>query len=220
MPGMLALPHRGLVLLSTPKCGSTALEEALSRHALVVFRGSPAYKHLKVQDFDDLVAPTLAALGHPRSSYEVVCLFREPLDWLASWWRYRARPEIKRNRELARNFTGEQSFEEFGRTLLAGPVHGIHDQARVATRRDDRALGVDRIFRYEDREVWQDWISARLPGGLELPQANVSIRREAGSLSDETRAGLLARQRRDVDVYTHLTDTGEWAPPKGYVPGA
>jgi len=216
---MLALPHRGFVLLSTPKCGSTALERALSRHALVVFRGAPAYKHLKVQEFDELVAPTLAALGHPRSSYEVICLFREPLDWLASWWRYRARPEIRRDAERARNFTGEQSFEEFGRSLLAGPVHGIHDQARVSTRRDDRTVGVDRIFRYEDPETWLGWISARIPGGLEVPQANVSVFRGSGPLSDETRAGLLTRQRRDVDIYGHLAETGEWAPPRGYIPG-
>ena len=39
------------------------------------------------------MAPWLERYGHPRSSYETVCLARHPVDRAMSWWRYRARPE-------------------------------------------------------------------------------------------------------------------------------
>ena len=37
------------------------------------------------------MAPWLERYGHPRESYETMCLVRHPLDRAVSWWKYRAR---------------------------------------------------------------------------------------------------------------------------------
>ena len=214
---MLALPHRGFVMLSMPKTGSTAIEEALARQALVVLRGPPEVKHVSAAWVEDRLVPMLATLGYPRSSYQVVCLFREPFSWLASWWRYRARPEILDDPRIAPNYTGELSFEEFGQALLAGQVRGIEDQTALLAR-PDGTLAVDRIFCYENERVWRAWVRAQVPARLRFSRRNVSMAR-VGDLSPGTRAGLAARLAADLEIYGRLQQHGWWQPPPGYVVG-
>ncbi len=212
---MLALPHRGFVMLATPKCGSTAIERALSRHAHLVLRGNPTFKHVSAADFDAHLAPLLDSLGHPRSSYEVVCLFREPTDWLMSWWRYRARPEMLKRPAAAAHYTGDMSFEEFARSYIDGPVFGVRNQVGMVVG-SDGAVSVDRIFRYEDTDAWKGWLADRVPR-LRLTAANVSPERTA-ELSSQTRLDLRERMSFDYSVYDRLVQDPEWTP-KGYVPG-
>ena len=211
---MLALPHRGFVMLSVPKTGSTAIEEALTRHALVVLRGPPEVKHVSAGWVEDRLVPMLASLGYPRSSYQVVCLFREPFSWLASWWRYRARAEILDDPRIAPNYTGELSFEQFGQAFLAGQVRGIEDQSTLLARADG-TLAVDRIFSYEDERVWRAWLRAQVPARLRFARRNVSASR-TGELSPETRADLAARLAGDLEIHDHLRERGWWQPPPGY----
>jgi hypothetical protein len=200
-------------MLSTPKCGSTAIEDALSRHAYVILRGKPSFKHVSAADFETHLAPLLDALGCPRSTYEVVCLFRDPADWLMSWWRYRARPGILKRPKLAPHYTGNLAFEDFARNYINGPVHGVSNQNRMVLG-SDGAVSVDRIFRYEDRAAWQAWLSGRVPN-FRLAPTNVSPER-VGDLSPQTRLDLRDRMRLDYSIYDRLGDP-RWSP-KGYVP--
>ena len=212
---MLALPRRGFVMLSTPKCGSTAIERALSRHADLILRGDPSFKHVSAAEFDTHLAPLLEDLGHPRSSYEVVCLFREPTDWLMSWWRYRARAAILKRPAKAARYTGDMPFEEFARNYIEGVVPGIRNQTRMVVG-SDGAVSVDRIFRYEDRSTWQGWLEDRVPR-LKLAAANVSPARTA-ELSSQTRLDLRERMSLDYSIYDRLVQDPAWSP-KGYLPG-
>jgi len=45
---------------------------------------SPNIKHATYGGFQRFLQPFLATAGFPRESYEIVCAFREPIDWLAS----------------------------------------------------------------------------------------------------------------------------------------
>lgn len=201
-------PGRDFVLLALPKTASTSLERTLTPYATEVVSAPPHRKHLPARGFVHTVAHDLAAEGHPRESYELVTMFREPIAWLESWWRYRARDD-------SRQSTAEMMFEEFAQHYLAGevdapipkgrPAKFIHAQGGVA---------VDRIFSVERPEVWAAWFVERLGAPLDFERRNASTT-EPGQLSSETRAALEAHFVPEYDVWRRLADTGEWSGARG-----
>lgn len=218
---MIGLPAHGFVLLSMPKCASTSLSRSLQRHAEVVLRGNPRLKHMSCRSFEKLMVPVLDNAGYARSDYEVVSLFREPVAWVESWWRYRQRPALAR--EDATKFTGELSFEEFvGRYVDQDPRPGTlrGRPARFVALSDGLDIGVDRLFALEQPEVWQTWIGARVPGGIEVDVQNRSKVRAPAELSSTMRARLEEFFRPELEIHERLRSEGQWAPPRGYVPGS
>ena len=85
---LVSLKHK-LVLLAMPKCASTALEAALAPHVDVVISRNPAAKHTPFRKYDRFLRRYFET--YTEGPLEVVSLFREPVDWLRSWWRYRSR---------------------------------------------------------------------------------------------------------------------------------
>ncbi len=203
-------PGQDFVLLALPKTATTTLERTLSPHATEVVSSPPSRKHLPARGFVHTVAHGLAEQGHPRDSYDLVTMFREPIAWLESWWRYRAREDSRRS-------TAEMSFEEFARAYLAGapdapvpkgrPARFIHAQGAVA---------VDRIFSVERPEVWSAWFADRLGVPLEFERRNASAA-ERGELTAATRSALEALFVPEYDVWRRLAGTGEWSGARGTV---
>lgn len=201
-------PGRDFVLLALPKTASTTLERALSPYATEVVSSPPGRKHLPARGFVHTVAHELAEQGHPRESYELVSMFREPIAWLESWWRYRAR-------EDSRQSTADMTFEEFALRYLAGdddapvpkgrPARFIHAQGAVA---------VDRLFSVEHPEVWSAWFGGRVGATLELERRNSSTA-ERGELGFATREALAAHFAPEYEVWRRLEGTGEWAGARG-----
>jgi hypothetical protein len=212
---MLALPAHGFVMLSMPKSASTSLVRAIQGHAELVLRVNPGLKHLNCTQFNNVVVPLLRKGGYKRKDYELVSMFREPVEWLESWWRYRRRPALEDNTD---RYTGEQSFEEFALDYLAKAHPYRGRPVRFISNTRDLDLGVDRLFRLEAPEVWQAWLSEKIGEELEFPQANVSAERAAPELTAETRARLVEFFAPEYDVYDHLRAEGTWTPPKGYRP--
>jgi hypothetical protein len=213
---MMALPQRAFVWLSMTKCASTSVEAALDPHALAVFRGD--LKHTNYRLFRSRVVPVLALGGYKREDYEVVCLFREPIDWLGSWWRYRSRPILEMRPRHRKNWIGDVPFSSFvQRYLDRDPsVIGLGRQARFVADRGP-GLGIDRIFRFESPEVWQDWLVARVGKPLEFERLNVS-EKPAQEIDPSLRRRLEEFFAAEYDIYEHLRTDGQWAPPKGYLP--
>lgn len=203
-------PGRDFVLLALPKTASTSLERTLSPYATELVASPPGQKHLPARGFVHTRAHDLAAQGHPRESYELVTMFREPIAWLESWWRYRAR-------EDSRQSTADLTFEQFARLYLAGdddapvpqgrPAKFIHAQGAVA---------VDRVFSVDRPDVWSAWFSERLGVPLEFERRNASTAGR-GELLDDTRAALVAHFAPEYDVWRRLADTGEWSGARGTV---
>lgn len=212
---MLALPAHGFVMLSLPKTASTTMVRTVQRHAEVVLRVNPGLKHLNCTQFHELMVPVLRKGGYKRRDYELCSMFREPVEWLESWWRYRSRPALE---DKSERFTGEQSFEEFAVTYLEREETMRGRPARFVSMSTDLDIGVDRIFRLEAPEVWQPWISAKIGKDLRFPQANASSERSEPELTATTRSRLVEYFKPEYDIYDHLRDDGMWAPPKGYVP--
>ncbi|MGY2703646.1 hypothetical protein [Nocardioides sp. HB32] len=218
---MIGLPAHGFVLLSMPKCASTSLVHSLQARAELVLRVNPRLKHMNCRSFHNLIVPVLNNGGYQRADYELVSLFREPVTWLESWWRYRQRPALAR--EDAAKFTGEISFEEFvGRYVDNDPRPGTlrGRPAKFIAMSDGLDIGVDRLFALEQPEVWKRWINEKVGGGVDIQVDNRSRVRSEPELSSTLRARLDDFFRPELEIYERLRATGEWAPPRGYVPGA
>jgi hypothetical protein len=173
---MLIAPARGFVFLAQTKTGSTAIESAFGPYAQIVQKNSPQLKHTRYARFERFLAPFLAASGWPRESYEVVCAFREPIDWLHSWWRYRSREAIADPSHRAhKNYTGNISFEEFARAYING-THGFARVGRQAkmVRARPRQHGIDRIFRYERLDLLIEFLCEKVGEEVEVGRSNVS----------------------------------------------
>lgn len=201
-------PGRDFVLLALPKTASTALERTLAPYATEVIGSPPGQKHLPARGFVHTKAHELAEQGHPRDSYDLVTMFREPIAWLESWWRYRSREDSRRS-------TADLTFEDFALRYLAGdddapvpkgrPARFIHAQGAVA---------VDLVFSVEHPEVWSAWFSERVGAPLEFERRNASAA-ERGRLSSATREALAAHFAPEYDVWHRLTATGEWSGARG-----
>jgi hypothetical protein len=218
---MIGLPAHGFVLLSMPKCASTSLVRSLQGRAELLLRINPRLKHMNCRSFHNVMVPVLASAGYDRESYELVSLYREPTSWVESWWRYRQRPALAN--EDAAKFTGDVSFEEFvGRYVDADPRPGTlrGRPARFISLSDQLDIGVDRLFALEQPEVWQRWINEKVPGGVDIQVDNRSKVRSEPELSKTLRARLDEFFAPEYAIYEQLRATGEWAPPRGYVPGA
>lgn len=217
---MIGLPAHGFVLLSMPKCASTSLVHSLQGRAELLLRVNPRLKHMNCRSFHSLMVPVLRNGGYEREDYELISLFREPTSWLESWWRYRQRPALAQ--EDAAKFTGGISFEEFvGRYVDNDPRPGTlrGRPAKFVALSDDLDIGVDRLFALEQPEVWQTWIGAKVGGGIDVRTDNRSSVRPEPELSRTMRARLDEFFRPELEIYERLRATGEWAPPRGYVPG-
>ncbi|RQP06774.1 MAG: gamma-glutamyl kinase [Paracoccus sp. BP8] len=168
---MLIFLKPRLVLLSVPKTGTTALEEALSPQAEIAFRARPEIKHLNLRQYLNRIRPLLNPLGGPE--FETVAVVREPLDWLRSWYRFRARDGLIGHA----NSTAHVSFEAFAADYLR--PGNRPEYARLGRQSEflidhDGAIAVDHVFRYEAMPALVEFLSQRLGTRIALRRRNVS----------------------------------------------
>lgn len=169
---MLVSTSQRLAILAMPKTGSTAIEEVLAPRCEVHVGGDPRLKHMPLSRFERFVRPLLDACG--QTGVETVCLFRDPLDWLLSWYRYRRRPCIPE----PRNSTSHISFEAFVEGYLSPDPPAFAQVGRPArfVSGKDGAPAIDHIFRYESFAAFTRFISERFGEDLAFPRRNVSPR--------------------------------------------
>lgn len=207
---MMAFPAHGFVLLAMPKCASTSVESALAPYASLVISRPPSRKHLGCAGFAKRIGPELAAQGHPRDSYELVTLFREPIAWLESWWRYRFRLDGARD-----NSTRALGFDEYAKRYVDGDPTAPTPRGRPARFLTvDGRVEVDRILAVERPEVWMEWFGAQLGTQLTFERRNAS-RRLAPELSEATRRELVDYFAPEYAVHSQLVTTGMWAGARG-----
>jgi hypothetical protein len=199
---IVTLKHR-LAVLAMPKTGSTAIEAALGPHADLQASGRPELKHMPLRKFDRFVRPLLDSYG--RGGVETLCLFREPLDWLASWYRYRQRPEL---RDPARRTDGVD-FAGFLEAYLAPEPPQFARVGRQAAfvRARQGGIGVDRIYRYEAFPAVAAFLSERLGESLSFPRMNVSPPRELG-ITPALRARAEAGLAEEYRIWREVARTG------------
>jgi hypothetical protein len=185
---MLLAPRHGFVFLAMRKTGSTAIEAAFRPYAQLAHQGgAPAIKHTNYADFQRFLEPYLAAKGWPRSSYEVVCVVREPLDWLSSWWRYRSRKELASpSHQNHRSYAGHVSAEQFAYAYMKGEGQLVARMVRPSEfvlPLPGRAE-VDRVFRYDRLDLLISFLREKVGEEVEVSFKNVSPKEREFSLPE------------------------------------
>lgn len=169
---MLVFWEKKLVLLATPKTGTTALEGALSPLASVILRDPPILKHVPHFRFRNKVMPLLKTAGG--DVFETIAVVREPISWFGSWYRYRCRDALIGQPNSARGV----SFNDFLREVLSDTPAPYADLGRQANfvRGKDTPVGVTHLFRYEAMDVLVKFFEERLEleSPLKLRTLNVS----------------------------------------------
>jgi hypothetical protein len=173
--GVLAAPQHGFVLLAMPKTASTSIEEALRRDALIATGTDPRVKHLHYRGFERFLEPWLKRVGYPRESYEVICMVREPISWLHSWYRYRSRADLANpSHRRHAHYTGGSSFDEFALAYMRNDGFARVGRQAKFVRAAGSPIGPDRMFRFEELDGALGHIESRIGHPLRLKQRNVS----------------------------------------------
>jgi hypothetical protein len=203
---VIAVPQHGFVFLAMTKCASTAIEDELQEDGLVITRNHPGLKHMNYGGFSRSLLPLLRRAGFKPNTYDVVCVFREPISWMHSWYRYRSRKAlVKAGR--ARNYVGDMSFDDFCNAYIEGRERfatSIGQQSRFV-RSPEHKVAVDRIFRYEEMPRFVAYMTDRLGRRISLEQLNVSPTTDL-ELAPSTRARLREHLADDYDIYERLAN--------------
>lgn len=192
---MMIFWRRGLALLSIPKTGTHAYQAAYGDAADIIFRHPQPLKHMGLRRFRIRILPLLQPAPH---AIETMALIREPLDWLGSWYRYRARPEIA-SRATS---TAGLSFEDFVTAYLQEKPPAF---ANVGSQRgllvDADGATVTHLFAFEAGPQISAFLTERLKvTPVELPQVNVSPKMPL-PLSPETRERLMEKLAPEYALY-------------------
>lgn len=197
---MLVFWEQRLVFLATPKAGSTAIAAALEPLAAVSIQRPPVLKHTNVRRYQRFIEPYLNKASG--AEFTSVALMREPIDWLASWYRFRRRDDLLDSAASTR----DMSFDDFARGYCDQPRPAFADvgaQAMFLAPPGKRR--VDRIFRYEAIDSFIDFLEQKLDFQIELPRVNISPLAET-TLTRPTRALLEQAMAADLDLYHSLQD--------------
>ena len=198
---LVSFKHR-IVILAMPKCASTSLEAALADKMDVVISRNPAAKHTPFRKYDRFLRRYFET--YTDGALEVVSLFRDPEDWLRSWWRYRSRDGLTDPSRSAKGWT----FDDFVQAYLsgrAGPA-SVGSQARFVSAKDG-SVGCDRIFRYETLDRFAAWLSERLEVPLSLEHLNVSPPARAdAALEGATRSMLETGLDQEYRIYRETAE--------------
>lgn len=193
---MLIFKKRNLVLFSVPKTGSSALHASLAGAADMVFAAPPMMKHMPVYRYNRFILPLFEAAG--MDHIETFALIRNPVSWLGSWYRYRARDELVGHA----NSTKHVSFDDFVLEAVKGkpaPFAHVGSQEKFLSGGVGPA-GVDHLFQYEDRASWIEFLETRLNQSLTLPQLNVSPQGKL-ALGDRALGKLKKKKAEEFELY-------------------
>lgn len=197
---MLIFPKQRLVILAVPKTGTTAIDRALNRRAPITIKGSAYGKHMSMLEYRKFLEPFALSVsdGQP---YEHFALFREPMSWLSSWYRYRQSEQMK-NPALSTRGIG---FDAFIEACLQPkpPKFAVNRPQSSYVCHEDGTLGVERLFRYEDMDRAVAFLSERLEVEIELGEKNISAKIPV-SLAPELDAACRARFRREFDIHDSI----------------
>lgn len=167
---MLVFLKQRLVVFSTPKCGSTALEQALAPLSDIVLQGDPRIKHCTFHRYKWRFEKFLAIFDD--APLETAALIRHPQDWLGSWYRYRHGSWL----DGAPQSTKGVSFDQFVEAYLAEEppaFAAVGSQARFLTHPKTTET-VDHLFQYTAFAEFKGFLEDRLGQTVTLDRVNAS----------------------------------------------
>lgn len=192
---MLISLSKKLTFLAMPKAASTSIEMALLPHCDIAFIKNPRVKHIRYRRYKRFILPYIDKSGF--GPLETTCLFREPTDWLFSWYRYRSRDKIKAKPKSTTNMP----FDEFVSRYMAGDSN-ISDIGRPSffVGDHDGKPAVDHIFRYENLPAYTKFLEDRFEEKFNFEHLNQSPKREF-TLSSHLKTQLEEFLTPEYEIY-------------------
>lgn len=194
---MLISTKHKFVLISMPKCASTSTEAALAKFCNLRLSGEPKLKHSSFSDYQKYFLPYLQLkLGKLADELEVVSLFRHPISWLNSWYRFRIKEANAGQYRRPGLALATMTFDDF----LDRYTNDAGFPTRVG-RQVDRlmdqhgAIGKVTLFRYEGYDEFLEYLSARFGRSIRSKQLNAS-----------------PGERADISPYLHYVEHPRIAP--------
>ena len=126
---------------------------------------------------------------------------REPISWLGSWYRFRARPFM----EGKPNSTKGLSFDEFVLAYMKGDRPGFADVGSQLNfmKTQPNGTGITHHFRYEDQPRLHAFLEKRLDLRLELTRENVSPQMDL-ALSPDVEARFRRKFAEEFELYASI----------------
>jgi hypothetical protein len=196
------------VFLCMPKCASTSTQQLLQRFGQITTGNDPGFKHLNYHAYEKFFKPLLIREQKRRrariDNLEVVCLFREPVDWVSSWYRYRARAELKDSPEGKTKSTAGLNFEEFAREYVSPTPRAFATIGRQINfvKNESGQVGSIKFFRYEEYDSFIAYMSEKVGEKLVAPRLNVS--QVAKGPETEKLAFLVEYLREEYELYEKI----------------
>lgn len=196
---MLVFYDERLVLLSVPKTGTSAYQEALQTRADLAITNPPELKHAPLYRYNRWIRPMFERVCN--TELEVAAVMREPVSWLGSWYRFRQRPFM----DGKANSTKGISFDDFVRGYCKGQQPGYANVGSQAKFLETQKNGcrVSHLFRYEDQTSIQSFLKERLNVTFDLQRRNVSPAMEL-SLSPDIEALYRRKKPDEFELYDSI----------------
>ena len=155
------------------QAASTSIELALLPHCDIAFINNPRINYIRYRLYKRFILPYIEQSGF--GPLETTCLFREPVDWLFSWYRYRSRDKINNKLQSTSNI----SFDEFVNKYVDEDV-SVSDIGRTSRLvvEQDGIPAVDFIYRYENLGAYKNFLEARSDEKFDFEHLNESPKRD------------------------------------------
>lgn len=135
-------------------------------------------RHTSYAEFQEYLLPFLRAkIGDEVMEYKVFCLFREPLDWIFSWYRFRCRPAISPEKKPGYwEWAGDMTWPEYlAETMEKKPKRcaRVGVQSRFVKSLNGGQEGLT-LFRYDEVGAFVDHIASIIGQPVDMVRYNVS----------------------------------------------
>lgn len=204
---IISVDHK-FILLSNRKCGSTSLVHSLENLPDMMVQKDYRLRHTNYKDYQQFIRPWLQKnLKDDLDDFKVISVFREPLDWVFSWYRFRRSAHLQQvdNPDFS---TRGISWHTFLKNYLIDPENRpsyarVSDQADFVIGEDGTVDGIT-LFAYDKFDDLVLWLKNRIGQDFELKQFNVS---DTINQKPSERDYNLARQylTRDYEIYESIT---------------
>ncbi len=209
---MLVSTRYKFVFLSNRKCASSSLVRSLSPFCDIVMEHDHRLRHTSYSEFQRHILPFLVEkIGPEAEEYDVYCLFREPVDWLYSWYRFRTRkgisPEVVPDHW---EYTGNMSWGSFLGEALKPKAAQF---AKFGGRQHMFVEGVNgstkglTLFRYDDFADFLNHMAEKIGEELEVVNFNVSPELAEGPCEEDYQRCRIALAA-DYRIYDAIPDGG------------
>tara|TARA_Y100000296_G_scaffold80962_1_gene107209 strand:+ start:1210 stop:1779 length:570 start_codon:yes stop_codon:yes gene_type:complete len=183
------------------KAASTSIESELSNFFNISISGEHIVKHINFRNYESKVLPMLSNFVSTER-IETMCIIREPVSWVRSWYKYRSRESILQTGKK-NNYCGHLTFEQFVLEYMKPSKR--ESFANLNTQWDfvkdkNNELGINHLFKYDELDTFKNFVEKRIGKSLTIPSLNVSPNVDS-DLSAETSKKLKRYLAKDIELY-------------------